>query len=408
MVEINPSRLIANLRALGTFGTHEPGVIRPSLSTVDMESRRWLVDRMAEAGLQATIDGVGNVIGKSANSGQALLIGSHTDTQPRGGWLDGAMGVIYGLEVAHALGESEHTRHLAVDVVSWIDEEGTYFGCLGSRSFCGSLPPDAMETATSSQGQRLADAIAAAGLEGLPRMRFEDGRYRGHIEAHIEQGPYLEETGNQIGVVTSIVGIRGFRITFLGEQNHAGTTPMARRKDAGVALIEFCHQIRQKFSELAGDTTVWTIGHVTFDPGAQSIVPGKAEMLFQFRDPSEDHLVRLEQALRGIAERTDAAGPVAVSVVSTGHHSVPTIMDDGLQKHIADAAQLHAPGSWMHMPSAAGHDGMVLADVMPCAMLFVPSIGGISHDFAEDTSEEDIVAGCRVLATAAASILSGD
>ncbi len=408
MVEINADRLIDNLRHLRTFGAYDPGVIRPSLSPVDMESRRWLVARMAEAGLQASIDGVGNVIGRSGNAGKALLIGSHSDTQPRGGWLDGAMGVIYGVEVAHALRESEETQDLAVDVASWIDEEGTYYGCLGSHSFCGSLPPDAIETATSGQGQRLADAIVAAGLDGLPPMRLEDGRYRGYLEAHIEQGPYLEETGNQIGVVTGIVGIRGFRITFAGEQNHAGTTPMARRKDAGVALIELGHQIRREFSELAGDRTVWTIGHAAFDPGAQSIVPGRAEMLFQFRDPYEDRLEMLEQALREIAERATRAGPVAVSVASTGHRVVPTIMDDALLKHIADAAEIHAPGNWMHMPSAAGHDAMILADVMPCAMLFVPSIGGISHDFAEDTAEEDIVAGCRVMATAAVSILSDD
>ena len=405
MVDINAERLMDNLRHLRTFGAQDPGVIRLSLSPIDMDARRWLVDRMAEAGLDAAIDGVGNVIGQSRNAGKSLLIGSHSDTQPRGGWLDGAMGVIYGLEVAHALQESGETRDLAIDVASWIDEEGTYYACLGSLSFCGSLAPDAIGSATSRDGHPLSDAIKAAGLDGIAPKRLEKGRHRAYLEAHIEQGPYLEETERQIGVVTGIVGIRGFRITFEGEQNHAGTTPMARRKDAGVALIELGHQIRQEFSALAGERTVWTIGHAHFDPGAQSIVPGRAEMLFQFRDPDEDRLETLEQALRDLVDRADQAGPVAVSVDATGHRVAPTIMDSALQQHIADAAEHHAPGNWMHMPSAAGHDAMVLAHEMPCAMLFVPSIKGISHDFAEDTAEADIVMGCRVLATAAASIL---
>ena len=405
MVEINGERLIANLRHLRTFGAHDPGVIRLSLSPVDVASRHWLVERMTEAGLDAAIDGVGNVFGRSRNAGPALLIGSHSDTQPKGGWLDGAMGVMYGIEVAQALAESDETRDLAVDVASWIDEEGNFHGFLGSRSFCGTLGTDVIETATSSKGQRLADALVEAGLDGVAAVRHEAGRYRGYLEAHIEQGPYLEETGNGIGVVTGIVGLRGFEIDFEGQQNHAGTTPMVRRKDAGVALIDLGHRIRESFFKLAGDRTVWTIGHASFDPGAQSIVPGRAEMLFQFRDPDLTRLDGLEAALRGLVDEANAAGPVAISLEAKGHHVTPTLMDTDLQKHFTEAAEALEPGNWMSMPSAAGHDAQILAEVMPCAMLFVPSIGGVSHAFEEDTADADIVAGCRVFANAAAGIL---
>ncbi len=371
-----------------------------------MESRRWLVQKMGEAGLTAEIDGVGTVIGRSALPGPALLIGSHSDTQPTGGWLDGALGVIYGLEVARALGEKSRTRRLPVDVVSWIDEEGTFFSCLGSHSFCESLAPDVFDTSRDAGGRTLGEALRSAGLWQRPRARLQGERYRGYLEAHIEQGPYLEEAGKRIGVVTGIVGIRNLTISASGQQNHAGTTPMHRRKDAGRALIELAYRVHQAFPEHAGPRTVWTIGWVEFEPGAPSIVPGRASMNLQFRDADEAKLDELQSLALEMVEAANRATPVEVSVERPHDPSRPASMDEGFQRHIADAAERHAAGSWMHMPSAAGHDAQVLANRMPSAMLFVPSIGGISHAFEEDSHEDDIVLGCQVLATAAASILA--
>ena len=247
MPSINPARLMAELKHLRTFGAEGTGVVRPSLSPVDMASRRWLHERMIEAGLDACIDGVGNVIGHSRNPGKALLVGSHSDTQPRGGWLDGALGVIYGLEIVRAFAEDPATLQFAVDAVAWIDEEGTYLGCLGSRSFCGVLTTEAIESAANADGYRLTEAITAAAVDGVPPARLEPARYVGYLEAHIEQGPYLEAADHKIGVVTSIVGIRGCRIQFRGQQNHAGTTPMPNRKDAGVGLIDFAYKLRPAF-----------------------------------------------------------------------------------------------------------------------------------------------------------------
>ncbi len=405
MARINPDRLLADLDQLRTFGACGNGVMRPSLSPVDMQARHWLAQRMRDAGLEARIDGVGNVIGRCVRPGPALLIGSHSDTQPRGGWLDGAMGVIYGLEIARALAEEPATAHLAVDPVAWVDEEGTFLGCLGSRSWCGVLEPDDEAAARNADGVTLREAIAAAGLTELPRERLPADRYIGYLEAHIEQGPYLEEARLDIGVVTSIVGIRGCTVEFVGEQNHAGTTPMARRKDAGVALFDYAVKIRERFQALAGERTVWTIGRATLEPGAPSIIPGCARMLLQFRDASEALLDRMEAAAIALAEEATTAGPVRVSARRARTPVAPTIMDAGLQRHIADAAEKRVPGRWMRMPSAAGHDPMVIAPHLPCAMLFIPSINGISHDFAEDSKREDIVTGCQVLADAAESIL---
>lgn len=405
MPTINAERLLDDLATLRTYGATGNGVVRPSLSPVDLESRTWLEERMRDAGLEAVTDGVGNVLGRSRNSGPALLMGSHSDTQPRGGWLDGAMGVIYALEVARALSEDAATAHLAVDAVSLMDEESTFLGCLGSLSMCGDLDASQEAAARNADGVALRDALVAAGYASRPRARIEPDRHIGYLEAHIEQGPHLEDTGKRVGVVTSIVGIRACRVLFHGEQNHAGTTPMARRKDAGVALFEFATRLRPIFQGLAGDATVWTFGKAVLDPGTQSIIPGFAELTVQFRDPDEPRLEAMMNALRGLAETMTGEGPVPVTVEDHRYAVVPTQMDEGFQQHLATAAERHAPDGWVRMPSAAGHDAMVIAHHLPCAMLFIPSIDGISHDFAEDSRHDDIALGCQVFADAAAAIL---
>ena len=193
MPNINPSRLLSDLLELRSIGAQGPGVVRPAFSPKDMEARRWLKERYERAGLDATIDGVGNVYGRSRAAGKALLIGSHSDTQPTGGWLDGALGVVYAIEVVRALSEDAATRALPVDAVSFEDEEARFVGCLGSRSLIGALAPEIEQDAADSRGVKLADALREAGLADVPRLRIEPERYVGFIEPHIEQGPHLEE-----------------------------------------------------------------------------------------------------------------------------------------------------------------------------------------------------------------------
>ena len=407
MPKIDGARLLDDLKTLRTYGAHGNGVVRTSLTEVDVAARAWLLGRMKDAGLEAEIDGIGNVIGRSPNPGPALLMGSHTDTQPEGGWLDGAMGVLYGLEVARALSEDPETAGLAIDVASWMDEEGTFGICVGSRSFMDQMGDAEFAAARSVQGRKLADALSDAGYAGRPRQHLDPARNPAYLEAHIEQGGHLEATGNRIGVVTAIVGIRTFRLEFTGAQNHAGTTPMPIRKDAGMALIKLAYRINEAFEAIKGERTVWTMGRIELHPGAHSIVPGFADMFLQFRDPDEDRMERFEAAFRALVDEANAAGPVAIAVNPKGAKITPTPMDGALQAHIAAAAEANAPGGWMHMPSGAGHDAMVIGDGIPVSMLFVPSIGGISHDFAEDTADDDIVLGCQVCADAAARIVRG-
>ena len=402
---IDPARLLGDLKALRRFGATGNGVVRTAFSDVDLESRQWLAGRMAEAGLAAEIDGVGNVFGRSANAGRALIIGSHSDTQPRGGWLDGALGVIYGLEVARALAADPESRHLPLDIASWMDEEGSYCGCLGSGAFTETMSDREIRAGANAAGETVAEALARAGLADRAPQRLDPARHAAYLEAHIEQGPVLEAEAKRIGVVTSIVGVRNFRIIAVGAQNHAGTTPMALRRDAGAALIDLAAELRRDLTGLLAERSVFTIGQIAFDPGAVSIIPGRAEMNLQIRDPEEAQLDRLSDAIVSRVRQADAALPVAVAAEPDPNDLVGARMNPGLQDHLAAAAEAEASGLWQRMPSGAAHDAQILSRRLPAGMLFIPSIGGVSHDFAEDSHEDDIVLGCQVLARAAASVL---
>ena len=408
MPTINGERLLADLRRIADFGRYQTGVHRPHLSPQDVESRHWLAARMKEAGLEPVIDGIGTVIGKSPKTGPRILIGSHSDTQPRGGWLDGVMGVIYGLEVARALAEDPETAHLAVDVASWADEEGHWGQMTGSRSFIGIFSEADIDKAKHrDEGTPMREALKAAGLEGVPREHLEEGRYRGYLEAHIEQGGLLEAGEKRIGIVTAIVGIMQFRLTFSGIQNHAGTTPMPIRKDAGVAMMRLYNDVMDKFPAVSGPRSVWTVGKMVLEPGAPAIVPGRAEMILQFRDADQKILQAFEAKLMEIVADHQKNSPCTVECVNLSR-TQPLLMDERFLEAIEESAAAHAPDKHVRMPSGAGHDAQVIGLKMPAAMMFVPSIGGISHHFTENTHDADIVLGCQVFADATAKILKGN
>jgi beta-ureidopropionase / N-carbamoyl-L-amino-acid hydrolase len=398
MPAIDAARLIADLHALRAIGAYKTGVHRPTYGADDVRSRHWLAEKLTQAGLHTEIDGIGNVIGRDPAPGRKLLIGSHLETQNHAGWLDGAMGVIYALELARALGGG-------IDVAGWADEEGHFGSFLGSRSYAGKLPEAEIDACKSvDDGTPLRTALADAGFAGKPRLTADPSRYIGYLEAHIEQGATLEDAGHKIGIVTAIVGSHRFRIVFEGQQNHAGTTRMAVRRDAGVALVKLAAAIESRFPAIVGPRTVWTTGRITLDPGAPSIVPGAAEMLFQFRDTDPAMLATLEKEVEALVLQANQ-GPCRVRIAATSR-STPRQMDAGFQTMLERAAEHHAPGLHQRMPSGAGHDAQILAEVMPSAMLFVPSIGGVSHHYSEDTAEADIVLGCQVFADAASAILA--
>jgi N-carbamoyl-L-amino-acid hydrolase len=402
---VDGARVLADLNALRGIGAYKTGVHKPTFSEPHMRSLEWLAQRLREAGLAAGIDGIGNVLGTSAKSGPKLLAGSHLESQNFAGWLDGPLGVVYALEAARII-NSDPNSNCAVEVAAWCDEEGHFGSFLGSRSYVGGLTEAEIDAARDrSSGRTMREALREAGLAGRARAKSERGRHIGYLEAHIEQGETLESGGLKIGVVTSIVGIWQYRITFTGEQNHAGTTRMDVRKDAGVALARFCVDIDDRFPTRCGPRTVWTTGRITLDPGAPSIIPGSAEMLFQIRDDDPGVIDRLEDLLRSMAADVSTRGrcTVAVERIRTG---APALMDATFQQAIEAASAVFANGRSIRMPSGAGHDAQVLATIMPAGMLFVPSIGGISHHWSENTDDADIVTGAEVFVDACRRLLT--
>ena len=398
-------RVLADLNTLRGIGAYKTGVHKPTFSEPHLRSLEWLVQRLPDAGLAGGIDGIGNVLGTSVKQGPKLLAGSHLESQNYAGWLDGPLGVVYALEAARVINPDPNAKG-AVEVASWCDEEGHFGSFLGSRSYVGDATESDIEAARDRNSDRtMRDALREAGLSGRPRAKAERGRYIGYLEAHIEQGRTLESRALGIGVVTSIVGIWQYRITFTGEQNHAGTTRMADRRDAGLALAKFCADIDVRFPQVCGPRTVWTTGSITLEPGAPSIIPGKAEMLFQMRDDDPAVIDRLEHLLRNMATMVGARGPCAVAVerIRTG---APAMMDAAFQDAIEAASRDFAGGKSIRMPSAAGHDAQVLATIMPSGMLFVPSIGGISHHWTENTADADIVTGAEVFVDACRRLLA--
>jgi beta-ureidopropionase / N-carbamoyl-L-amino-acid hydrolase len=405
--QVDGARILADLNALRGIGAYKTGVHKPTFSEPHMRSLEWLAGRLPEAGLTASIDGIGNVLGASTKSGPKLLAGSHLESQNYAGWLDGPLGVIYALEAARVI-NSDPSAKGAVEVAAWCDEEGHFGHFLGSRSYVGGVTDADIDAARDrSSGRTMRDALRDLGLAGRPRVRAERGRHIGYLEAHIEQGETLVSEGLAIGVVTSIVGIWQYKISFTGEQNHAGTTRMGVRKDAGVALARFCVAIDDRFPTLCGPRTVWTTGRITLDPGAPSIIPGRAEMLFQIRDDNPGVIDRLEGLLQSMAAEVIAQGRCSVKLerLRTG---APAMMDGVFQQTIEAASASFAGGKSIRMPSGAGHDAQILATIMPAGMLFVPSIGGISHHWSENTDDADIVTGAQVFVETCRRLLAGN
>jgi N-carbamoyl-L-amino-acid hydrolase len=397
-VRLDHARLLGDLRQLAEFGKLGSGVDRPAFSPQDREAREWLLQRMREAGLDARIDGVGNVYGQMKDEGRAVLIGSHTDTVPKGGWLDGALGVLYGLEIARAWLDAGRPARMGIDVVSFADEEATFSAMVGSRSFCGGLFEGELKAARNAEGRSLEDALKELGWAGRSLARLDLARHVAFLEAHIEQGPRLEAEARRIGVVTGIVGIRRIRVQFTGRNDHAGTTPMHLRRDAGAALIEFCHDLQQRLGTVRATDTVWNLGHVAFEPGVGNVVPGTAEVLIEYRDLSATVLDRIEAEIQSAAAAADGRAGVTVQT------SPPLVLPPAeLDPSVAEAIERAARGRdapAIRMPSGAGHDAMILGRHLPTGMLFIPSIGGRSHDVAEDSHEADIALGAEVLADA--------
>jgi len=394
------SSLAADLEAAARIGADGGGVSRFAWTPELAAANAWLIERLEGLGLSAAVDSAGNVLGRwEAGEGKAVLIGSHLDTVPRGGRYDGALGVLAALDVVRALRAEGVEPERPLWVVSFNDEEGSRFqtGMFGSRAFCGELDLDDLRR------RGVGDAMAEGGFDfdRLPEARAVDG-VGAYLELHIEQGPVLEASGEDLGIVTAITGLLGFRVRLTGEANHAGTTPMAGRRDALVGASRIVLALREEAREREGMTA--NVGLLAVEPGGFNVIPGAAEFTVDVRSPTPEGFAHVESFVRERVERI-ASEEALEANLSVTHRKPPVALDEKLQSALVDAATAEG-ARYRLMASGAGHDAMVLAHHVPAAMLFVPSRGGVSHSPEEYTAPEHCELGARVLTRAVRALLA--
>ncbi|MBT0773512.1 M20 family metallo-hydrolase [Kineosporia sp. J2-2] len=393
-------RLMADLDGLaGLVDSSRPGWSRVAMTEVDTHSRYWVADRMRAEGLEVRVDGIGNVIGTLRGRGnhrKAIVVGSHTDTVDGGGRYDGIVGVVGALEVVRMIRESGIVLEHDLRVVDFYNEEANRFelSCLGSRAMAGALTSKHLAT-QDDHGRTLGATLEAAGWDPqLAGTRWADDEVLGFLELHIEQGPILERQGLPLGVVTSICGISRFRAMFTGQRDHAGTTPMTSRHDAGCAAAGVVLAVEEIAT--SAESAVGTVGSVTFTPEATSVVTESALLTAEFRSPDDAWFtLAREQIAEATAKHAEKRGL---------EHSVqwlpwerPTAMDDHVSSVISSSVgQLGHPAA--HLYSGAGHDGVQMAKLGPVGMIFIPSAGGRSHCPEEFTDPAQIAVGVHALA----------
>ena len=393
---LDANRLNANIKALSAFGANpQGGVSRVAYSDFDRAGRAYVMDLMRAAGLDARVDFAGNIFGRRAGTDAALkpiVFGSHVDSVPDGGNFDGTVGSLSAIEVAQSLAEGRvRTRH-PIEVVVWANEEG---GLYGSRSVSGQLKAPELDNRTWS-GKTVAEGMTFLG--GAPsridEVRRQHGDIAAYIELHIEQGGTLERDAINIGVVEGIVGIRRWDVTVTGMQNHAGTTPMDQRHDAMLAAARFVDMVNRVVRAEPG-RQVGTVGRLEAFPGAPNVIPGRVVCTLELRDVDASKTQRIFDAIAGEAKHVGEANGTTFDFKAS-HEDAPALSDPAIRAIIDDAAK-ELKLTTRHMPSGAGHDAQAMAQLGPMGMIFVPSIGGISHSPKEFSTASDIERGARVL-----------
>lgn len=399
-LSINSQRLQQDIEALAAIGRQaDHGLYRMAFSDGDMAGRAWFKQRIEEAGLDFYQDGAANLHGRLNWDGKtpSVMTGSHLDTVPGAGHLDGALGVLVGLECLRCIKEQNLPLRYPLEVVSFTDEEGRFGGMLGSQSIAGMLSPESIHQAVDLDGISVVDAMQAHGLDAMSALyaRRNPESIHAFVELHIEQGPILDQMGFSVGVVDAIAGLFKWEVSLIGTPNHAGTTPMHMRNDAFQGLAEFSSQIQRILEENGSARSVATIGRVDLKPGAANVVPGRVDFSLEARDTEPRILLELQDAFRkslsAIARRRSLM--FEFKVLS---EIEPVKCDPGLLNDIDQVTQeLKIPT--VQMASGAAHDTQMMAKITRAAMVFVPSKGGRSHSVAEWTEMDDIERGANVL-----------
>lgn len=396
-LRINIERLLTRLRALADVGAIEGGgVCRLALGPEDKAGRDLVVGWMREAGLEVTIDRIGNVIGVRPGrlDGPPVMTGSHIDTVRTGGRYDGNLGVLAGLEVIETLNDAGVTTEHPLAVAFFTNEEGARFApdMMGSLVYVGGLSAEQAHATIGIDGVSVGDCLR--GIDYAGAEACGNPSVRAFVELHVEQGPVLEAEGADIGAVEGVQGISWTEYSIQGVSNHAGTTPMRMRHDAGFVAAAVAGEVRNIARDMGGDQ-VGTVGALTLQPNLVNVVANSAVLTVDLRNTDETLLRQAEQRLASFVSQLAAAEGVTVTSRVLARFE-PVAFDPALVGRIERLARDHGRRV-RRMPSGAGHDAQMLARVCPTAMIFVPSVGGISHNVNEYTEDSDVEAGANLL-----------
>jgi len=398
---IDLERLKADLAAVNRIGTIEglPGINRVSFSDPDMAGRRWLMQRMEQSGLEPRMDGVGNVFGRwEAGDGPAVLAGSHLDTVPCGGPFDGTLGVLAALEGVRAMKAAGIAPARPVEVVCTADEEGRFGGMLGSQAICGQVGPDWVAAAVDEDGVRLAEAMRAQGLDpdAAGSATRDPAEIAAFLELHVEQGPVLERAGETVGIVDVVSGVFNWTVRFGGAANHSGSTPMDMRRDAFRGLAAFGSAIDAILARAGTPEAKLTVGKAALSPNFPHTIAGEAAFSIIGRDVEEAAMRALATACREEIDRAAEHHGLGVAIHEQSWLA-PVALDAGLAEMLREEAG-RLGLAHRTMPSGGGHDAQTFAGVTRSGLIFVPSVGGISHAPEEWTHWDDVAHGAALLA----------
>ncbi|MCB2048795.1 MAG: Zn-dependent hydrolase [Novosphingobium sp.] len=400
MPQISIERIEQDIIAIAGFGLQEGGrgVYRQGFGKADMEARKWLGRTFDDLGLLHRMDGAGNVIGRyGAADRPAIAIGSHLDSVPAAGMFDGVLGVVAGLEVVRTMKENGIEPDFPIEVIGTSEEEGRFGGMLGAQAMTGHVTREWLETACDERGYALKDAMAEAGLDVLDALHAyrRPEELRAFLELHIEQGPILEAERKTIGVVEGISGVFKWNCRLIGKAGHAGTAPMNMRSDAFMGIADFAHEIERIIDEEGSDKSRITIGHVALKPGFPHTVPGEAEFTIVGRDLDEDVMLGLANACRRVLSSIARKHKLKFEYEEMSWLK-PAFCDVGIASMIEKKAR-ELEYDYMVMASGAGHDVQFFCGHTRAGLIFVPSVGGISHAPDEWTHWSDIERGAQLL-----------
>ena len=398
---VNMKRLQDDILELGNIGRNkkDAGIYRMAFSDADMEGRRWLQDKIKEIGMKTSMDGAGNVFGSfpGNNNRPVVLVGSHLDSVPCGGTLDGALGVLAALECMRVIKEQGIQTFHPVELVAFSDEEGRFGGMFGVQALIGDITPETIFSAEDSDGIKLIEEMQAQNMDPMKALdaKCDPESIYSYLELHIEQGPVLENLQKQIGVVDVISGMFKWAVRLIGKANHSGTTPMNMRNDSFLGLADFAHEIPRVLDENGTEHSRATIGKVELLPGFPHTIPGQVDFTLVVRDTSSKVLDELQDAFRkalsAIARRMSLMFEFDIIT-----RMEPVQMSTEIQKIIeANANKMKL--DYQYMPSGAGHDAQFMTKVAHSGLIFVPSKDGQSHSPSEWTDLADIEVGANLL-----------